>query len=240
MTKKTKKIFKIVTGVIIFFTLPSLLFFGYVFFKYNEELPSGVKGKEADVLASNMLESLNFEAYQNTNYIEWTFKNRHHYEWKKNESICAVYWKEYKVNLDLKKPKESKVYVHNFKIEGENAQKIIETAIKHFNNDSFWLVAPYKIFDKGVERALVKDKHGNDALLTTFNSDAEALGDSYLWLFDKAGKPTGFKMWTSALPIDGLEASWRDWTTTESGALFPTFHNVFFMGLEIDHIKGTI
>jgi hypothetical protein len=41
---------------------------------------------------------------------------------------------------------------------------------------------------------LVKDKHGNDALLTTFNAGAETLGDSYLWLFDKKGKPTGFKM----------------------------------------------
>jgi hypothetical protein len=46
-------------------------------------------------------------------------------------------------------------------------------------------------------------------------------------------------MWTSLLPIDGLEATWADWTTTESGAQLPTFHKMLVLGLEINHIKGT-
>ena len=240
MTKKSKKIFKIITGAVIFLTLPSLLFFGYVFFKYNEDVPIGEQSKQADALAKNMLKSLNFEAYQNTNYIEWTFKKRHHYEWKKDKGVCNVYWKEYKVNLNLNDPQQSKVYVHNFKIEGENASELIKTAVKYFNNDSFWLVAPYKVFDEGAKRSLVKDKNGNDALLVTYEKGGVTPGDSYLWQFDSEGKPTSFKMWTSLLPIDGLEASWSHWTATESGAILPTFHSIFFMGLEISNIKGQI
>jgi hypothetical protein len=238
MTKKSKKIFKIITGVIVFFTLPSLLFFGFLYFKYDEDVPAGIPGEQADVLATKMLESLNFEAYKNTNYIEWTFKRRHHYQWQKNKDICAVYWKEYKVNLDLKNPDKSKVYVHNFQTEGEKATELIDTAIKYFNNDSFWLTAPYEVFEQGVTRAYVKDENGNDALLVTYEKGGLAPGDSYLWLLDKNGKPKSFKMWTTELPLDGLEASWSDWTTTESGALLPTFHSFFLMGIEIDHIKG--
>ncbi|GAL63195.1 hypothetical protein [Algibacter lectus] len=44
-------------------------------------------------------------------------------------------------------------------------------------------------------------------------------------------------MWTSILPIDGLEATWSDWKTTETGALLPNFHKLMVLGLEIDHLK---
>ena len=46
-------------------------------------------------------------------------------------------------------------------------------------------------------------------------------------------------MWTSILPIDGLEASWSDWTKTETGAQLPTFHKLLVIGLEIEAIEGT-
>ncbi|MDO5980720.1 hypothetical protein [Flavivirga spongiicola] len=239
MTKKSKKIFKIISGVVIFLTLPSLLFFGFLFFKYNENLPNGIQGEEADALAYNMLEALDYNAFKNTNHIEWTFKKRHHYKWDKENNTCDVYWKEFKVNLDLNDHTQSKAYVHSFKVESDMAKELKTKALKYFNNDSFWLVAPYKVFDKGVERRLVKLENGDKALLVTYTSGGSTPGDSYLWLLDDSGKPTAFKMWTSILPIDGLEASWSNWTTTESGAQLPTFHKMLVLGLEIGDVKGT-
>tara|TARA_R110002049_G_scaffold1498_1_gene11604 strand:- start:29761 stop:30483 length:723 start_codon:yes stop_codon:yes gene_type:complete len=239
MSKKPKKTVKIIAGIIVFITLPSLLFFGFLYFKYDEELPVGISGEQADILAENMLEALNFEAYKNTDYIEWTFKKRHHYEWQKNKNTCTVYWKDYKVTLDLNNPSQSKAYVHSFKTDGEKATELIDSAINYFNNDSFWLVAPYKVFDEGVKRAVVKDENGNDALLVTYSQGGSTPGDSYLWLLDENNKPKSFKMWVSVLPIDGLEATWNHWVTTESGAQLPTFHKMLFFGLEINHIKGT-
>ena len=236
---KTKKILKIITGVVIFLTLPSLLFFGFIYFKYNEDFPTGIQGKEADALAYKMLDALNYEAFKETNYLEWTFKNRHHFEWHKNKNICDVFWKEYKVTLNLNDYSESKAYVHSFNIDSELTDELIEKAITYFNNDSFWLVAPYKVFDKGVERRLVKLQNNEDALLVTYTSGGSTPGDSYLWRFDNTAKPKSFKMWTSILPIDGLEASWTDWITTDSGAQLPTFHKLLFLGLEMGVVKGT-
>ena len=236
---KINKTIKIILGVVIFFTLPSLLFFGFVYFKYNEDLPVGIQGEQADALAHKMLDALDYEAYKNTNQLEWTFKRRHHYSWDKANNICEVYWKENKVILNLNDTDQSKVYIHSFKNESDMAKDLIEKAIRYFNNDSFWLVAPYKVFDAGVERRLVKTEHNKVALLVTYTSGGSTPGDSYLWLLDVNGKPTAFKMWTSALPIDGLEASWSDWTTTESGAQLPIFHKFLFFGLEIDGVKGT-
>lgn len=229
MTAKSKKTYKIITGIIILFTLPSLILLGYVFFKYNEDFPVGISGEKADMLAHKMLESLNYEAYKNTNYIEWNFKNRHHYKWQKKENICDVYWKEFRVTLNLNNPDLSKAYVHSFKVENDFAKDLKEKALTSFNNDSFWLTAPYTVFNKDVDRKLV----GENALLVTYNSGGDTPGDSYLWELDETGKPISFKIWASILPIDGLEASWTDWMTTETGAILPTFHKLLFLGLEM-------
>lgn len=239
MKKKLKKIFKIAAGIIVFFTLPSLLLFGFLYFKYNQDLPIGNQGKEADAIAHSMLNALNFEAYKNTNTIEWTFKNRHHYKWDKANNICEVYWKSNKVILNLNAIDESSVYIHSFKNESKMAIELIDKALNYFNNDSFWLIAPYKVFDPGVERRLIKTEDNKDALLVTYTSGGSTPGDSYLWLLDENHKPKAFKMWTSILPIDGLEASWSDWTTTESGAQLPVFHKFLFFGLEITDAEGT-
>lgn len=237
---KSKKIVKITTGVLVVLTLPSLLLFGFLYFKYNEDLPEGIKGKEADDLAYKMLKALNYEAFENTNYIEWTFKRKHHYKWKKNKNTCDVYWKEYKVSLDLKDISQNKAYVHSFKVmDTKLSNQLIEKATKYFNNDSFWLVAPYKVFDKGTERRLVNLENNKKALLVTYTSGGTTPGDSYLWHLDNNGKPTSFQMWVDILPIDGLKATWSDWVTTESGAQLPNFHKFGVFGLEITHLKGT-
>lgn len=236
---RIKKTLKIIIGVIVFFTLPSLVFFGFLYFKYDEELPYGKQGVEAETLAVKMLDALNYEAFKKTNYIEWTFRNKHHYKWEKDKNVCAVYWKEYKVVLHLNDIENSKVYVHNFGVQGDTAKELIEQATQYFNNDSFWLVAPYKVFDKGVERRLVSLENGDEGLLVTYTSGGSTPGDSYLWILDENGKPKSFKMWTSILPLQGVEASWSDWVITESGAQLPTFHRLLFFGLEMGEVKGT-
>ena len=129
--------------------------------------------------------------------------------------------------------------MHNFKVDGDQADELIEDATSYFNNDSFWLVAPYKVFDSGVERSIVKTENGEDALLVTYTSGGTTPGDSYLWFLDKNNKPTKFKMWVDILPIGGLEASWNNWTTTESGAQLPTFHKLLFLGITLEDVIGT-
>ena len=165
-----KKILKIVGGIIVFFTLPTLLLFGFLYFKYNEDLPIGTAGPQAEQLATKMLNALNHEAYRNTNYIEWTFTKRHHYKWNKSENTCEVYWKAYRVNLDLNDPSKSTAFKNDLKVDGESSKELIEKAVAYFNNDSFWLVAPYKIFDAGSERSVVTMENGSQALLVTYKS----------------------------------------------------------------------
>lgn len=236
---KPKKIIKIIGGVIIFFTLPSLLFFAFLYFKYNEDLPSGTQGEAADILAARMLNALNHDAYKATDYIEFTFKKRHHFKWDRTKNTCEVFWKNIRVNLDIDNTNNSEVFVNDALVAGENRHEYIDKAESLFNNDTFWLVAPYKVFDEGVERRLVKTEANKSALLVTYTSGGSTPGDSYLWHFDANGKPISYQMWVDIIPIDGLEASWCDWTTASTEAQFPTFHKLLFLGIEIEDIKTT-
>lgn len=235
---KSKRILKIIGGIILFFTLPSILLFGFLYLKYHEDLPTGPQGKEADQLATQMLGSLNEDAYLNTDYIEWTFKGQHHYKWYKSDKTCEVYWKDFTVILDLENHDNSKVFLAEQEYNGLEKHDYIHKAENYFNNDSFWLVAPYKVFDTGVERRLIKTDDNTDALLVTYTSGGTTPGDSYLWHFAKNGKPKSYQMWTAILPFDGLEATWDHWITTKSGATLPTTHKLLFFSLDMGEVKG--
>ncbi|MFD1061667.1 hypothetical protein ACFQ1Q_00300 [Winogradskyella litorisediminis] len=235
--EKLKRISKFILGAIVFITLPSLLFFGFIYLKYNEPFPTGIESPKADVLANKMLEALNYEAYKKTDYIEWTFKNRNSYKWFKSADSCEVKWKNFRVMLQLKNTNNSSVFVGNMPYNGVDKQKLIQKAESYFNNDSFWLVAPYKVFDKGTKRQLVKNKDKTESLLITYKLGGTTPGDSYLWHVNENGMPKSFQMWVDIIPIGGLEASWSDWKTTKSGAKLPTLHQLPFFGLEITNIS---
>ena len=57
-----KKFFKI-SGSILFVLIAAGAIF---YFAKNESLPQGKQGKEADALATKMLNALNYQAYKNT------------------------------------------------------------------------------------------------------------------------------------------------------------------------------
>ncbi|MFK8060488.1 MAG: hypothetical protein AB8B78_10395 [Polaribacter sp.] len=221
-----KKFFKLLGAIIVL-----IIGFGAVYyFVNNEALPEGKKGKEADALAIKMFNAINHEAFENTEILEWSFRNAHFYKWYKQDNIVEVTWDENKVILDTKNSEKSEVFINDKKV---NKPIILEKATDFFNNDSFWLIAPYKIFDNGTERSIVKvdDK---DALLVTYTSGGSTPGDSYLWILDENYFPTSYKMWTSIIPIGGVSATWSDWKETGTGIKLPTKHKLSLFGMELN------
>ena len=225
------KKFLIISLITIVTIIAIIFFYGY---SKNEPLPKGEKGKKADELAHKMLVSLNKTAYDNTNIIEWSFKGLHKYKWYKQDNKVEVSWDINKVILFTKDHEKSLVYINGKETKND---EILNKAITYFNNDSFWLVAPYKVFDNGTERAIVKH-NGKNALLITYNSGGSTPGDSYLWILDDNFIPISYKMWVKIIPVGGLEATWTNWITTASGCKLPTNHKLNAVGLEID--MGTV
>jgi hypothetical protein len=217
------------------FIFATIFVFGVLYyFMNNEKLPVGKTGKEADALAIKMFNAINHEAFENTEILEWSFRDTNFYKWYKQENKVEVSWDDYKVILFTNNYTKSEVYKNNKKTVNKEA---LTKAIKYFNNDSFWLIAPYKIFDKGTQRSIVKHE-GKDALMITYTSGGSTPGDSYLWILDQNYFPVAYKMWTSIIPIGGVLATWTDWKTTEAGIKLPTQHKLSLFGMEID--MGTV
>ncbi len=230
MIKKIGKITGVVLITMIFISLG-------LFFIFDEDLPQGKKSAQADKLANKMLSAINHEAYQNTRFLEWSFAG-HHYRWDKRQHEVEIRWNEYLVHLHSKTPEISTVMKHGQPIQDSQRSEIIDKAIQYFNNDSFWLVAPHKVFDPGTERRIVELDNGESALLVTYTSGGSTPGDSYLWLLDETGLPRAWKLWVSVLPIGGLKITWEDWKATSSDALLPTVYKFLFIDLKMGDVRG--
>ncbi len=221
-----KKFLKVI-GILLLLIIGVLTF---LYLKYDEALPKGKQGEEADALANKMLVALQHEAFENTEILEWSFVGKHFYKWYKQEDKVEVSWEKNKVVLNTKHPNESEIFIDGQKSDDKT---LIKKAEAFFNNDSFWLIAPHKVFDNGVERRIVK-YNDKDALLVTYTSGGDTPGDSYLWILNENGFPTHYKMWTQIIPIGGAGASWSDWITTETGLQLPTKHKLDGIGYEIN------
>lgn len=205
----------------------------------HEPLPKGHSGPEAEALAQQMLIALNYETFEKTRYLEWSYRNgANQYLWDKQMGKVEVRWGDYIVNLDLVQLENSAVRENGKAVPSEKSEKLIQKALKHFNNDSFWLVAPYKVFDKGTQRSLVTLDDGTQGLMVTYTSGGTTPGDSYLWLLNENGFPNAYKMWVKIIPVGGLEASWDDWIISESGAFLPKSHKLGPVTLDMGNVKG--
>jgi nicotinamide mononucleotide adenylyltransferase len=231
-----KKILRI--SLYLLLTIIGILLVSFVALKviYNEDVPHGETGKVADELAYQMLEAIHHKEFTQTTEIRWTFRGVNRYEWKLQEDVVEVYWKDHQVTLHTKSPEESEAYQNNKPIEGEKREEAIAYATKNFNNDSFWLVAPHKVFDEGTQRQLIEEDN-KQHLLVTYTSGGSTPGDSYLWELDENKMPIAMKMWVSIIPFDGVEAKWVDWQMTEGGFPLPQQRKFFGIKIPISEVE---
>lgn len=222
-----KKLFRILAVTLLMLILGLFVFY----LIKNESLPQGTDGPEADNLTLEMMESLNKSAWDTTSEVSWTFKGIHHYEWNRTKNSVLVKWDENEVLLNT--INQTGVVIHPEKIREEGKEKLIKQAFGYFNNDSFWLCAPFKAFDPGTERSLVTFKDGREGLKITYTSGGSTPGDSYVWILDDNHKPKSVKMWVSILPLGGMEFTWESYLTLKSGAMIAQDH-ILYNGVNID------
>jgi len=202
------------------------------FLVMNESLPTGEKGTSADALANKVLKAINKDAWDQTGVIQWSFPRGHDFVWDKDRHLTEVKWENHRALVDLQAVK-GKAYTDGQEVTGTAGEKLVQEAWKFWCNDSFWLNAPAKVFDGGTERSIVKLDDGSNGLLVTYKGGGATPGDSYLWSLDESGLPTGYKMWTSIIPLGGVAATWSDWTTLPTGAKIATNHDLSIGGMKI-------
>ncbi|MEO0526921.1 MAG: hypothetical protein AAFZ89_06830 [Bacteroidota bacterium] len=219
--------------------LLSIISYGILYLIYNEPLPEMEESFEADMLANKMLKALHHEAYKNTRYLEWSFRNgAHQFLWDKKLGHVEVEWDNYVVSLHPNAMERSTVYRNGIEVLGKDKKEILKRATSLFNNDSFWLVAPFKVFDQGVKRGIVIMKDGSRGLLVKYTSGGTTPGDTYLWKLQENGIPESYQMWVQLIPIGGIEATWDNWQEMESGTFLPKSHELGPITLQMGEIRA--
>ncbi len=228
---------KILKGIGIFFLL-LLVGFGILYLIYNEPLPEGRTGAEADALLERLHQAVNKEAWDKTRYVQWSFAGlgAHDYLWDREQHLVEVKWGDKRVLLDPT-TKTGKVYEDGVE-ETEDAQDDLETAFAYFTNDAFWMNAFVQIDQAGTKLEAVDLEEGGQGLLVTYMEGGVTPGDAYLWILDEQGLPKAWKMWVTIIPIGGITTTWEDWETLSTGAKVATSHNMGFLDVGIDNLKS--
>lgn len=81
-------------------------------------------------------------------------------------------------------PEAGQVYLNGEAVDAEENASLLEQAHRRFVNDTYWLLAPVKVFDPGVNRSYEADSSDaqHDVLHLTFGEVGLTPGDEY-WLY---------------------------------------------------------
>lgn len=119
-------------------------------------------------------------------------RNRH--LWSKHTGQYRIEWLRgadttYVALFDVD-TREGSVYVNGQPVDSTQEARLLQQAYRRFINDTYWLMAPLKVFDPGVHRAYVPDSSTADldVITLTFEQVGLTPGDQY-WLY--ADKNTG-------------------------------------------------
>ena len=209
-----------------------------LFLAYDEDLPRGEVGLEAEALADRLLAAVDKPAWDTTAFVAWDFAGRQRYRWRRDVDTVEVRWGGVRVDLHTETV-TGVAYRDGERVLGDDADELVREAWAHFCNDSFWLAAPFKVRDPGTTREAVPlplggDGEGGTGLLVRYASGGVTPGDAYLWELGDDGRPVAYRMWTSIIPVGGVRATWADWTRLPSGAWVAERHAIGPVDLVVD------
>lgn len=144
-------------------------------------------------------------------------RRRHRIEWSVGDSvIVAVFGTERAVEG---RPAWGDVYFQGVPVDSASRRRLLRDAYGRFINDMYWLLAPLKLFDPGVRRAVAADSadEATDVLALSFDTVGLTPGDRY-WL--RVDRGTGRMIgWSYHLESDRLGAyAWTDHRTIQAPA----------------------
>ena len=180
---------------------------------------------EADALATEILSVINKSAFDTLPYLRWEFfREGQKYFWDKKNNKAIIEFADYKVLYNLN-TMNAQCYKNRQMLDGDAHEAAKQKAWSNWCNDSFWMIAPFKLFDIGTTRKVVTIDNKRH-LMVEYSSGGVTPGDSYLWILDENQRPYGWKMWRSILSIKGIYNAWSGWQTFE-GIQFSTTHDFF-------------
>lgn len=115
--------------------------------------------------------------------------------------------------------RDGSAFVNGRPVDGEEKKKLLETGYGRFINDTYWLLAPWKVFDPGVNREYAGEKTGPEgALCDVIRLSFEDVGltpkDVYwLWVTREGRRMVQWQYVLGGAQEEPTTALWKDWRT---------------------------
>ncbi len=202
----------------------------------SKSLPEGEESPRTDVLISEMWEALDKDAWDSTRYVKWSFRGKNHYHWDKENNLTSIRWGKNHVLLNPDMI-EGLAFKEDNKVEGAEAQNLIDKAWSFWCNDMFWLTAPFKVKDAGTTQELITEEQG-ERLKITYGDGGVTPGDTYIWKLNEKGIPESYEMYVKIIPIKGISVPWDNWVEISTGAKLSSGHTIAGTGLKLENIAG--
>lgn len=201
--------------------------------------PTGEPGAPADALAEKMQAAVEGAAWAETGAVQWVFAGRHRHLWDRRRHLARVEWDDATMAVVDIDARVGVAFEGEKRLIGDAAKDALDAAHAKWTNDAFWLNPVMKAFDPGTERQkIAANDEGEVGLLVQYRSGGRTPGDAYLWRLGPENRPTRWQMWTSNIPVGGVEASWENWTQLETGAWVSTKHELPVFTLELTEVAG--
>lgn len=164
---------------------------------YVQRAADDVEKLSGDKVAKQMVDALGgLAAYDQVKQIEFSFVltvfgnelTRRFHAWDKSRGLAYVRFvhddENYEAWIRLA-DQSGVVAIEGERISDEEAKPILKEAYAMWINDTYWLVAPYKVFDPGVYRAYVEGE-----LRISFQENIGLTpGDVYFFKLDDSSQP---------------------------------------------------
>lgn len=155
----------------------------------------------ADSIAYRTYEALGGpDAWQSVNYLRFTFAiesegNRRpiaHHLWNRRTGDYRVEWSSQEgdttfVVLFNINTQEGDAYANAEAVSGERSADLLQQAYRRYINDTYWMLAPVKLLDEGVNRTYLPDSSTTETavLHITFGNVGLTPGDQYWHYIDR-------------------------------------------------------
>ena len=187
---------------------------------------------KADSVAVRLLEAHGADAFASAPYLRFNFGvetpqgqqvvARH--LWNRSTGEYRVEWESgpdsnYVALVNVRDVEDQRpegtIYLNGTELTGEAAEAAREQAYGRFINDTYWLLAPLKVYDSGVNRHYAADSSTaeHEVLRLTFGDVGLTPGDTY-W-FSVPAETGRLDRWSMHLQGMGEEAAPRSYTWTD-------------------------
>ncbi len=158
-------------------------------------------------------------AWENTKYIAWTFFNRRRLLWDKQNHLARIRYLDGSFDAIVNLIDQTGVVSSKGKqLVGTELEAGLKKAYRHWINDSYWLVLPFKLLDPGVKlkytgERVSRNEIPSEVIELTFEEVGVTPENKYEVYIGKQSNLivqwNYFKNWTDTIPE--IQNIWEDY-----------------------------